>query len=80
MSKRKYPGESDKNIFARVASREVRLASEKREVVLSVHGGVVMIENKPKNITVKIFDYDVEGFDNLDVDADGETCHIMIFE
>ena len=30
MSK-KYPGESDKNVFARVASREVRLANERAD-------------------------------------------------
>jgi hypothetical protein len=48
-----------------------------------VRGGVIQdIDNIPEGVTVKVFDYDIDGADDdrLSKDENGKDCHLGIWE
>ncbi|MBA7577973.1 hypothetical protein ES708_19829 [subsurface metagenome] len=43
-------------------------------VIISVSGGVADVVSKPFGVAVTLFDYDVDGVENVSKDPDGEKC------
>jgi hypothetical protein len=43
-------------------------------VIISVSGGVASLIFKPAGVAVTLFDYDVDGVENVSKDPDGERC------
>ena len=52
------------------------LPEAEQVVVISVSGGVADVIFKPKGVAVSIFDYDVQGQEQLGKDPDGQDCCI----
>jgi hypothetical protein len=48
-------------------------------ILLSVRGGVAEVMHKPRAVEVVIYEYDVEGTDNVDQDHDGRPCNIQTY-
>ena len=46
------------------------------QVIISVRSGVVEVISKPVGVAVVLFDYDVDGAENVSKDSDGERCVI----
>ena len=42
--------------------------------IISVSGGVAEVVSKPLDVAVTLFDYDVDGVENVSKDPDGEKC------
>jgi len=45
-------------------------------VIISVSGGVADVVSKPLGVAITLFDYDVDGVENVSKDFDGEKCVI----
>lgn len=49
-------------------------------VIISVIGGVADVISKPPGVAVTLFDYDVDGVENVSKDPDGERCIISYWD
>jgi len=51
---------------------------DNKVVIITVEGGVVSIENIPPDIEVRMFDYDIDGYNEseLELDNNGRKCVI----
>lgn len=47
------------------------------KAIIFVRGGVAEVITDDPRVHVRIIDYDVEGDDAPDVDAEGDPCHIV---
>ena len=48
-----------------------------KTVVLSIVGGCLAVDDKPEDVEVVAYDYDVEGLSDLPTDPDGRPCQIL---
>jgi len=46
------------------------------QVIISVRSGVVNVISKPVGVSVVLFDYDIDGTENISKDSDGQRCVI----
>jgi len=46
------------------------------QAIISVRSGVVEVISKPAGVAVVLFDYDIDGTENISKDSDGERCII----
>ena len=46
------------------------------QVITSVRSGVVSVISKPAGVAVVLFDYDIDGAENVSKNSDGERCII----
>jgi hypothetical protein len=56
----------------------------KQKILITVNGGVVSVDDLPKNVVVEVRDYDVEGMwdednESCKEDSDGDRYQEMIF-
>jgi len=52
---------------------------EPNKVLIIINSGCAQLEYKPDNIEVEIRDYDVQDYDNVEIDEDGDEYQKMIF-
>jgi len=53
--------------------------AEPNKVLIIINSGCAQLEYKPDNIEVEIRDYDVQDYDNVEIDEDGDEYQKMIF-
>lgn len=90
---KKWPGESDSIVFARVASRAVHAAREDnqgelgqsiepKQVHIYMEGGIIQDIEYPAGVKILVYDYDVEGADadRIEKDGRGDDCIITRYD
>lgn len=56
------------------------MCEDKKLVQIRIHRGLLNVEKLPKDVILKVYDYDVTNAPHVDFDEQGRQCTISIFE